>query len=401
MATADTGGWTGQSLAGGRFRVQALLGEGGMAFVYRARDEQNRRDVVIKMPRQAMLHDAEFSARFVREIRSLQRLTHANVVAVVDAGSHDGIPFVVLEYLPGGSLRDRQRGGPQSAATLVGWLEGVAGALDYLHGQKLVHRDVKPDNILFDAQGRVKLGDFGVVKVLSQGEAQRAQTVMTAAGMVLGTPQYMAPELILAKAYDGRLDQYALAVTVFEYVTGKPPFDGASATAIFLKQVSDAPPSARGLCAAVPEALARVLQRGMAKEAPARYPTCAAFARAALDAAGVPAGTRSPLLVCPHCQKGVVPKVARGQRVCPECERPLAMAPEPILLEEQPILLTDPDTVTAGPGTEKQGRKSRRSARQGPARDRTMLILGLVFGGLALFGLLALVFALMLAIFFW
>jgi serine/threonine-protein kinase len=403
----DTGDWAGQSLCEGRYQVRSRLGEGGMAFVYRAHDEAFDCDVVIKVPRQTMMQDAEFAARFLREIRSLKRLAHPHVVAVVEAGSHGTTPFVVLEYLPGGSLRDRQRSGPQEPAALSGWLEGVAGALDYLHGQGLVHRDVKPDNILFDAQGRVKLGDFGVVKVLTQDGTQRAQTVMTAAGMVLGTPQYMAPELILARPYDGRLDQYALAVTAYEFVTGRPPFDGKSATAVFLKHVSDAPPSAASVRPGVPAALAKVLQRAMAKNPADRYGSCAEFARAALRAAGAPAGARAVLLICPHCQKAVAPTAdGRGGRKCPSCERPMPPAEEPLFLLPLPgaeTVSSDPDgkePTDSRPRPRPRDEVDAEDEEEGGSGGRTAMLLVVVFGALALVGLLALVAAVVLVILF-
>src|SRR5262249_21645276 len=158
-----------------------------------------------------------FAGRFAREIRSLVRLSHPSIVKVTDAGQHLGLPFAVLQYLPGGSLEDRfqgaaERGAPRDAGAVTGWLPAIASALDYIHSQGYIHRDVKAGNILFDAQGHAFLGDFGVIKALAAGETARPKTV-TNNGMVLGTPEYMAPELIMARPVDGRVDQYALAVT--------------------------------------------------------------------------------------------------------------------------------------------------------------------------------------------
>jgi len=134
-----------------------------------------------------------------------------------DVGVHDDVPFLVLEYLLGGSLRDRQDTDangqrlPRPSAELRSWLEGIAAALDFIHQQGFIHRDIKPDNILFDAKGHVFLSDFGIVKALTAGRAKARQSVLTGTGMVIGTPQYMAPELLLGQPYDGRADQYALA----------------------------------------------------------------------------------------------------------------------------------------------------------------------------------------------
>src|SRR5206468_10536738 len=170
--------------------------------------------------------------RFAREARSMAQLSHPHIVKVHDVGTHDEVPFVVLEFLPGGSLRDRlSRDGkgkqaPRPAAESHGWLEGIAAALDFIHQQGFIHRDVKPDNILFDAQGHVFLSDFGIVKALTTGGPKAGHTVLTGTGMVIGTPQYMAPELIRGQRYDGRADQYALAATVYEMLSGRVPVDG-------------------------------------------------------------------------------------------------------------------------------------------------------------------------------
>src|SRR5262249_28308034 len=159
--------------------------------------------------------DRDFARRFAREIRSLVELVHPHIVKVFDFGQHEGLPFAVLQYLPGGNLRERRRTGergqplPLPPADLHDWLEDIASALDFIHAQQYIHRDVKPDNILFDAHGHVYLSDFGVAKALAQSQEaakllpESPKTALTGTGMVLGTPQYMAPELVMAGAYDG------------------------------------------------------------------------------------------------------------------------------------------------------------------------------------------------------
>src|SRR5437660_2380650 len=167
----ETANWIGLTLAHGRFQVAAKLGEGGMGYVFKARDLHLDCEVVIKVPRRAMLEDAEFSGRFAREIRSLVRLVHPHIVKVLDVGEHESMPFAVMQFLSGGSLRERQCPGgddrpqPISPAELTSWLPPIAAALDFIHAQGYIHRDVKPDNILFDAHGHVYLSDFGVAKV--------------------------------------------------------------------------------------------------------------------------------------------------------------------------------------------------------------------------------------------
>src|SRR5690349_3622967 len=187
--------WVGRDLAGGRYRVTAQLGEGGMGSVYRARDANLDADVVVKVPRASLLSDPEFVGRFAREVRALVRLAHPHIVKVTDVGECDGDPFADMQFLPGGSLEQRQQGpagrrrqlGPQGLAE---WLEPVAEALDYIHKQGYVHRDVKPANILFDDHGNAYLGDFGVAKAIAAQTLAGHSAALTGTGMVLGPPCY-------------------------------------------------------------------------------------------------------------------------------------------------------------------------------------------------------------------
>jgi serine/threonine-protein kinase len=336
----ETAGWVGIALSGGRYQVAAKLGEGGMGYVYRAHDRNLDCDVVIKVPRRAMLEDAEFAGRFAGEIRSLVQLVHPHIVKVTDVGDHDGHPFAVLQYLSGGSLRDRQRKDaegrplPMAPEETRPWLEGVAEALDFIHGQQFIHRDVKPENILFDAHGHAYLSDFGVAKVLAGKAEGKPKTVMTETGLVLGTPQYMAPELLLGQPYDGRIDQYALAVMVYELLSGRYPFDGPTSTAVFVQQTTQEPPRLETVVPSVPREVAAAVHKALAKEPGQRFPDCRTFARAVLAGfteASAPAGKaavpKGPVtavagkVTCPGCRKVVaLPAAALGKRVrCPAC----------------------------------------------------------------------------------
>jgi serine/threonine protein kinase len=340
--TLDTATWVGRSVAGGRYQVSAKLGEGGMGFVYRAHDCNLDCDVVIKVPRPAMLlEDPDFAVRFAREVRSLVRLVHPHIVKVTDVGQEDGTPFAVLQYLPGGSLRDRvpttPDGGalPLPPAQLHPWVEEIASALDFIHGQGYVHRDVKPDNVLFDAHGHAFLGDFGVAKALAEKQ-ERKKTVLTGTGVVLGTPHYMAPELVLGKPYDGRVDQYALAVMVYELLAGQYPFDGPTAPAIFVQHSTQPAPSLRTVLPGLPAPIAAAVHKGMAKDPSERYADCTAFARALIQ--GPEITPRPPVAgkgVCPACGKAfVVPGSARGKRVrCPGCRQTIAVPGTTVLAE--------------------------------------------------------------------
>jgi serine/threonine protein kinase len=291
---SDTSEWIGAKLCDGRYDVLRKLGEGGMAHVYVARDAKLERDVVIKAPRSNLIHDASFAGRFTREVRSLAKLAHPHVVPLIDIGQHEGVPFAVMQYLTGGSLRDRQprladgQAGPMPAASLHDWLPAIAQALDFVHKNKFIHRDVKPENILFDEDGQVFLGDLGIIKALSEPTDSAPQSVLTGAGMVLGTPQYMAPELIMGETVDGRVDQYALAVTLFEALTGRVPFNGANAPAIFIQQTTKAPPALSELAPNISPSLAAAVTKALGKTPGERFATCADFVQAALGGSSAP-----------------------------------------------------------------------------------------------------------------
>lgn len=319
----------GLALSGGRYTVTTKLGEGGMGTVYRAVDNHLQADVVIKLLHQAMAADSEFSRRFYDEVRSLVRLSHPHIVKVTDVGAWNEVPFAVLQFLPGGSLDDRLAvwQGPTALAGLASWLGPVGSALDYVHSQGMVHRDVKPGNILFDAQGHAFLGDFGVAKVLAAATDHRASRgPLTGTGMVLGTPQYMAPELIMGDPFDGRVDQYALAVTTFEVLCGRRPFEHEVATRVLMMHTQDQPPRLTSLCPWAPSLLDTVLGKGLAKNPIDRYPSCRAFATAVIEASGA-AQTGRVRIRCGSCARTMLVPVetlaklnrAQHEIPCPEC----------------------------------------------------------------------------------
>ena len=332
--------WVGRELSGGRYRIDALLGEGGMGFAYRARDRNLDTDVVIKVPRRALLDDPDFAHRFGREIRALVQLVHPHIVRITDAGEHGGLPYAVMQYLPGGSLEESRplerdgRARPVPPASLDRWLPVIAKALDFVHSRQIVHRDVKPGNILFDEHGNAYLSDFGIAKALATGSGRGRTATMTSAGNVVGTPEYMALELIMGQPFDGRADQYALAVTVYEMLAGRRPFlETGTAVMVRLGQ-AEGPPELHRVCPTVPEGLSRAIHRGLGKDPAARYPSCAAFAAAVLAEATGPGSTRKmavdpgPVasgrlaLACPSCGVRVgVPESARGRRGrCSACQ---------------------------------------------------------------------------------
>jgi serine/threonine protein kinase len=288
--------WTGVRLAR-RYTLLGRIGQGNMGEVYLARDDHLGTDVVVKFPvtTGAATDDPKFRERFDRETRSMIRLSHPHVVKVIDAGRHQGRPFVVMQYLSGGSLKDRMTTCsdgqmlPMPPASLGGWLMDVARALDFLHAQGFIHRDVKPANILFDAHGHAYLGDFGIVKAVRAAAEDPRAGALTSPGFLLGTPNYVAPEVVMGREADGRVDQYALAMTVHEFLSGRNVMAGPSPSATVVNQMNLVPPPVAELVAGIPPRLSEALQRALAKEPSARFEGCVAFAREALaDLADVP-----------------------------------------------------------------------------------------------------------------
>jgi branched-chain amino acid transport system substrate-binding protein len=268
---------TGQSI--GRYRIIEQLGEGGMATVYKAYDSRLERDVAIKVIRIDQFAPAVLERvlkRFEREAKALARLTHTNIVHVNDYGEHEGIPYLVMDYLPGGTLKQRL-GKPMSWQQAVHLLLPIAEALDYAHDQNIIHRDVKPSNILLTQRGQPMLTDFGIAKIL-EGEDT---TGLTGTGMGLGTPEYMAPEQWTGQA--GPLsDLYSLGVVLYELVTGRKPYTADTPAAIMLKQANDPLPRPRQFAPDLPEAMEKVLFKALAKQPEDRYQSMGEFT-AALD----------------------------------------------------------------------------------------------------------------------
>lgn len=281
--------FTGRLIADGRYEVRVRLGTGSMGHVFQAWDNRLETDVVLKVPTLARLENAEFRERFLRESRYLVKLTHPRIVTILDVGEHEGVPYFVMQYIGGGSLETRihppgGKSAPTPLASLREWLPGVSEALDFMHNKGFVHRDVKPANILYDEHGNTYLGDFGLSKIVGGSEDDSS---MTAAGAVVGTPNYVAPEVVLGEKYDGRADQYSLAMTVYEALTSRCPLEGPTATATMVNQTSKVPPPPGTLNSRLPEAVSAAILRGLSKSPKERFADCSSFAAAVLNAARV------------------------------------------------------------------------------------------------------------------
>jgi tRNA A-37 threonylcarbamoyl transferase component Bud32 len=315
----------GTELAEGRYRISSRIGEGSMGHVYRAFDRNLKTEVVIKFPiaPEGSTDPSIFLERFAREARAMIRLSHPHVVKVIDVGEDYGLPYAVMAYLEGGALKDRlvplEDGEPRPTAleSLHGWLMDIAKALDFIHAQGHIHRDVKPANILFDRHGNAFLGDFGVVKSInSPDEIVKGASSTTSPGYLLGTPNYVAPELVMGFPGDGRGDQYALALTVHEALTGWNCMEGPTPSATLVNQTKVEPPKLSSLLRNVPPKLSEAVARGLSKEPSERFESCSSLARAILAdvpplVTGRPLST--PELISP-ASKG-----APGRVPCPAC----------------------------------------------------------------------------------
>ncbi|MBI9044764.1 MAG: extracellular solute-binding protein [Anaerolineaceae bacterium] len=261
----------------GRYHITARLGEGGMAVVYKAFDTKLERDVALKFIRSDMIAPAlheKMLKRFEREAKALAKFLHPNIVPVIDFGDFEGTPFLVMAYLPGGTLK-RMTGKPMLTADAVRLLLPVARALHYAHQEKVVHRDVKPANILITKEGDPMLSDFGIAKILSMDDS----TVLTQTGVGIGTPEYMAPEQWGGKP-DNRTDVYALGVVFYELITGRRPYEADTPLAVMRKQLIDPLPNPRDLIPDMDETVEKVLIKALAKEPENRYENMDAFAKA-------------------------------------------------------------------------------------------------------------------------
>ena len=255
-----------------RYELEELVGSGGMSSVYRAHDRLLDRKVALKVLHQHYSADAEYVERFRREARAVAALSHPNIVTVIDRGEHGGRQFIVFEYVDGENLKHLiQRGDPVPVATALELGIQVAKGLSFAHQQGLVHRDVKPQNVLLNGDGRAKVTDFGIARSLD------VQHGMTQTGTVLGTSDYIAPEQAQGKRVDECSDVYSLGIVLYELLTGEVPFPGENFVAVAMRHINEEPPPVRERRADVSPRLDAAIRRAMAKRPGDRFPTMAAF----------------------------------------------------------------------------------------------------------------------------
>lgn len=260
----------------GPYRLDEEIGRGGMGIVYRGFDAAIGRTVAVKIIRPQQFstaeEDAQLKLRFAREAAAAGKLSHPNIVVIYQLGEENGIQYMAMEFVAGLSLEQfLSRGGPMETDTTVSILRQIADALDFAHSEGIVHRDVKPANILVRADGRVKITDFGVARILSQ--------TLTQAGITVGTPSYMAPEQILAARVDGKADQFSLGVIAYQMLSGRKPFDAGTGPGVIYQIMNAEPPSLNEVNTRLTPACAEVVHRALSKDPDGRYPNCSAFVR--------------------------------------------------------------------------------------------------------------------------
>ena len=257
----------------GRYRLEERIGAGGMAEVWRALDLGLERHVALKvMSPDTVAADATFVPRFLREAKLSARLEHPHILPIYDFGQVDELLFLVMPLLAGGTLRDRARAGVPALLAME-WLKALAGALDFAHGEGVVHRDVKPANVLFDKGSRLFLADFGLAR-------EAGSSNLTVAGTVLGTPVYMSPEQVKGEAASPRSDQYALGVLAYYLLAGTPPFEANSVFVVMEKTLREEPALPSAINPVLHRSVDYVLLKVLEKRPADRFESCGAFVQA-------------------------------------------------------------------------------------------------------------------------
>jgi hypothetical protein len=334
----------------GAYEVQEFVGRGAMGLVYKAWHEALARPAAVKVL-QALAPDTEATGRFRREAQSIAQMRHPNILNVFDFGEFEGVPYMIVEYVPGGSLADRLKAGegPTNEET-VALLRGLASALDYAHSLGVVHRDVKPANVLLGRDGMPILADFGLAKLL------QSASVKSVTGVTTGTPAYMAPEQVTGSAVGPAADRYALATVAYELLTGSTPFTGEGVLELLYAHVHREPVPPTQKNASLPAGVDAVLMRGLAKPPEARWGSCREMIEALDSALGAkPAAAPPPVeatMVIGPQPATTAPARRRGAYLVGAALLVvlLVLATGLLVLRSarQPSIAVSPATVTAG-----------------------------------------------------
>ena len=260
-----------------RYELVAKIGDGGMAVVFKALDRKLNRTVAVKVLRESYASDPQFLARFTREAQSAASLTHPNIVSVYDVGQDGDVHYIVMEYIEGQNLKEViTEYAPLPTQLAIEYAIQMCNALGYAHSKGLIHRDVKPQNMLIDRGGQIKVADFGIAKGLGD-------VTLTQSGFTLGTVHYFSPEQAQGKPALPQSDLYSIGVVLYEMLTGRIPFESDNPLALALKHIEEAPTSPRKYNPAIPPALEQLILKALAKQPAQRYPNAAAFAQALKD----------------------------------------------------------------------------------------------------------------------
>lgn len=303
-------------LVNGRYRLLDKIGEGGMAEVWRAKDTALDRTVALKILRPQYSADPEFLARFRHEARAAANLAHPNIVNVYDIGEADGRHYIVMEYVDGADLKELIRSSaPFSVERTVNLAMQIAAAVGHAHRAGIVHRDLKPQNILVSGDGRVKVVDFGIARAMSAAS-------VTETGVVLGTAHYLAPEQAAGQPVTPATDVYALGVVMYEMLTARTPFDADTSVAVAMQHIQETPPSLQLINPRVPDSVAALVQRAMAKDPARRFADASAMAgalRTVLQLGDQPTGVQPAVAPSPAARRPQArqPVVRRAQPARP------------------------------------------------------------------------------------
>jgi len=259
----------------GRYEIIEELGKGSMGVVYRAYDPQIDRPIALKVLREDRMTSEAFVQRFLKEAKAIGRLSHPNIVTVYDTGEDQGTIYIAMELLEGSSLNRMVEGKRLTLKEIVNLAVQIAETLDYAHRKGIVHRDVKPSNIILQANGQIKITDFGIAHI-----EDPSALVQTQAGEILGTPAYMSPEQVLSRPVDGRSDIFSLGIILYELSTGRRPFGGENMAAIFHAITHDHPPEPAEINPTISQELSQITLKCLRKIPEERFETGHALARA-------------------------------------------------------------------------------------------------------------------------
>jgi serine/threonine protein kinase len=363
----------------GTCRLEKLIGQGGMGVVYLAQQVRPTRYVAVKVLLPNLTADSnvykEFLARFQREANVIARLENVNIMPIYEYGDQDGITYLVMPYLPGGSLRDKLIQQPiLPLRDTVNYISQAASALDYAHTQGVIHRDLKPGNFLLHNDGRLVLADFGIARIMQESNNTSVST-LTGTGMMLGTPEYMAPEMFTGNLVDYRSDIYALGIILYQLLSGQVPFKGSTLYTIATKHLQDAPPPLRTTQPALPFAIDNVIQTALAKKPEDRFKSAGALAQALRNSLSLT--PENDILNLPTVITAPPPApVVETMRVVNPTTDPTKLVFEPPQERFTPLNLTQPITTPVRPHVETKNRQQPLLLFVG-----ILLVIALVVGG--------------------